>query len=242
MKLITLVENTSRCELKAKHGLSLYLETEKHRLLFDLGPDGTLFENAKKRGVDLTGVDVVVISHGHSDHGGALGAFLARHHTAQDYVQCTAFAPHFSKAGLLKLPIGLDPALARHPQVHLLDGDSVIDEELSVFTVADTSRCHSPMNDVLLDENGRDAFAHEQNLVIRGKSTVLLTGCGHCGIVGCCYYHFSTAVVSELVECLFQNLLDHPSGGAVYRCISGWLIETFLGHPSDTFAAVDGYA
>lgn len=183
MKLITLVENTSRCELKAKHGLSLYLETEKHRLLFDLGPDGTLFENAKKRGVDLTGVDVVVISHGHYDHGGALGAFLERNHTAQVYVQRAAFAPHFSKVGLLKLPIGLDPALARHPQVHLLDGDSVIDEELSVFTVADTSRCHSPMNDVLLDENGRDAFAHEQNLVIRGKSTVLLTGCGHCGIV-----------------------------------------------------------
>ena len=183
MKLITLVENTSRCDLKPKHGLSLYLETEKHKLLFDVGPDATVFENAKKRGVDLAAVDTVVISHGHYDHGGALSAFLEINRTAQVYIQRGAFVPHFSKAGLLKLPIGLDPALAQHPQVRLLDGDSVIDEELSVFTVSDTSRCHSPMNDVLLDDKGKDAFSHEQNLVIRGSATVLLTGCGHCGVV-----------------------------------------------------------
>ena len=46
-----------------------------------------------------------------------------------------------------------------------------------------TSRCHSPMNDVLLDDKGKDAFGHEQNLVIREDTTVLLTGCGHCGVV-----------------------------------------------------------
>lgn len=183
MKLTVLVENTTNCELKAKHGLSFYLETAKHKLLFDLGPDATVFENAKKRGIDLAAVDCVVISHGHYDHGGALGAFLEMNHTAQVYIQRAAFVPHFSKAGLLKLPIGLDPALAQHPQVHLLDGDSVIDEELSVFTVADTSRCHSPMNDVLLDDKGKDSFIHEQNLVIREDATVLLTGCGHCGVV-----------------------------------------------------------
>ena len=183
MMLITLVENTSRCDLKAKHGLSLYLETEKHKLLFDLGPDRTLFENAKKRGIDLAAVDTVVISHGHYDHGGALGAFLECNRTAQVFLQRGAFEKHFSKAGLLRLPIGLDPALAGHPQVHLLDGDAVIDEELSVFTVSDRSLCPSPMNDVLLDENGIDTFGHEQNLVIRGDRTVLLTGCGHTGIV-----------------------------------------------------------
>lgn len=183
MKLITLVENTSHCDMKAKHGLSLYLETAKHKLLFDLGPDETLFENAEKRGIDLAAVDTVVVSHGHYDHGGALGLFLKKNRTAQVYIQHGAFAPHFSKAGLLKLPIGLDPALAKHPQVHLLNGDSIIDDELSVFTVSETTKCHSPMNDVLLDSNGKDSFSHEQNLVIHGKSIVLLTGCGHTGVV-----------------------------------------------------------
>lgn len=75
MKITALVENQSNCELKAVHGLSLYIETAKHKLLFDLGPDDTLFENAEKRGIDLGRVDTVVISHGHSDHGGPLGSF-----------------------------------------------------------------------------------------------------------------------------------------------------------------------
>ena len=30
MKITSLVENTSKCELKARHGLSLYIETQRH--------------------------------------------------------------------------------------------------------------------------------------------------------------------------------------------------------------------
>jgi 7,8-dihydropterin-6-yl-methyl-4-(beta-D-ribofuranosyl)aminobenzene 5'-phosphate synthase len=183
MKIITLVENTSKTACKAKHGLSLYIETPLHKLLFDVGPDDTFIKNAVACGVDLTEVDTVVISHGHYDHGGGLGAFLEVNSTAQVYIQRGAFAPHYNKTGLLKLPIGINPKLMQHPQVHLLDGDSVIDEELSVFTVSDTSKCRSPMNDVLLDENGKDSFAHEQNLVIHTDPVVLITGCGHTGIV-----------------------------------------------------------
>ena len=76
MKIISLVENTIKSELKAKHGLSLYIETKKHKILFDLGPDKTLFENAVKRNIDISKVDTVIISHGHFDHGGALKKFL----------------------------------------------------------------------------------------------------------------------------------------------------------------------
>ena len=53
MRITALVENTSHCELKGVHGLSLYVETAGHRLLFDLGSDRTLLENAAKRGIDL---------------------------------------------------------------------------------------------------------------------------------------------------------------------------------------------
>ena len=42
MKITALVENKSSCELAAVHGLSLYIETDRHKLLFDLGPDDTL--------------------------------------------------------------------------------------------------------------------------------------------------------------------------------------------------------
>ena len=49
MRITALVENKSDCELTPVHGLALYIETEKHRLLFDLGPDDTLLKNAEVR-------------------------------------------------------------------------------------------------------------------------------------------------------------------------------------------------
>ena len=46
MKIISLVENRTKSDCKAKHGLSLYIETKTHKILFDLGSDDTLFDNA----------------------------------------------------------------------------------------------------------------------------------------------------------------------------------------------------
>ena len=184
MKITALVENKSNCELKPVHGLSLFIETPCHKLLFDLGPDNTLLENASRRKIDLAQVDTVIISHGHSDHGGALAAFLKINHTAKIYIQRRAFEKHFSKSlGFLKVPIGLDQNLANHPQVILVDGEYRIDEELLLFTVADTSKLHSTANDTLYDEHGRDSFTHEQDLMIFGEKNALIMGCGHCGVV-----------------------------------------------------------
>ncbi len=183
MKITALVENTSNCGLKAVHGLSFYIETRLHRLLFDLGPDSALFQNAARLGIDLAAVDTVVISHGHYDHGGALKKFLALNPSAGMYVQRTAFAPHYSKAGPLKLNIGLDPALANAPNVILLDGDHVIDEELTLFTAKGEDTFRSEANRVLYGKNGPDDFRHEQDLLITESVPVLITGCAHAGVM-----------------------------------------------------------
>ena len=46
MKITTLLENTSaRPELSAEHGLSLYIETAEHRILFDMGQTELFLEN-----------------------------------------------------------------------------------------------------------------------------------------------------------------------------------------------------
>ena len=76
MKITALVENTSVPGLPVEHGLSLYIETTRHTILFDSG-QGTLFaENAERLGKDLAKVDLMVLSHGHYDHGGGLKTFL----------------------------------------------------------------------------------------------------------------------------------------------------------------------
>ena len=54
MIITTLVENTKISdEYENKHGLSFHIETEKHNILFDLGPKNTFLTNAKKLNINL---------------------------------------------------------------------------------------------------------------------------------------------------------------------------------------------
>lgn len=67
--------------LWAGHGLSLlvrtYLEKERHEVLYDTGPSEEILEhNVRSLKLDLTRVESIVMSHGHWDHFGGLGAAL----------------------------------------------------------------------------------------------------------------------------------------------------------------------
>ena len=183
MKITALVENNSNCELKPKHGLSLYIETDQHKILFDLGPDGTLFENAKTRNIDLTQVDTVIISHGHLDHGGGLERFLEINKTAKVYIQRKAFEKHYTKVLGIRFFCGIKDKFEGCSQLVLLDGDYRIDDQLSLFTVKDMSQYFSTMNNSLYTGKEKDTFDHEQHLVIKEDNTALIMGCGHAGVV-----------------------------------------------------------
>lgn len=183
MKITALVENKSTCELTPKHGLSLYIQTSKHNILFDVGPDNTLFDNCNKRNIDLSKIDTVILSHGHYDHGGGLEQLLEINHTAKVYAQRKAFEKHYSKSFFSKVSVGVSPSLQTHSQVVLLDGDYTIDDELKLFTVPNIEKYYSSANNSLYTDAGKDDFLHEQNLMIFGDTNVLITGCSHAGIV-----------------------------------------------------------
>ena len=77
MKWTVLSDNrTNNDLLQTEHGLSILLETEKYRILLDTGASDVFIRNATHLGIDLSTVDYVFISHGHSDHAGGLQHFL----------------------------------------------------------------------------------------------------------------------------------------------------------------------
>lgn len=185
MKITALVENQTQKGLRTVHGLALYIRSGERTILFDVGPDDTLFENAAALGLDLGAVDTVIISHGHRDHGGALEKFMAVNPRAKIYIQRSAFRRHYNRQRQPgKDEIGLDGTLMEREQIVLLDGDHGINEDMTLFVTPRLDRCYSAANDLLWSEEGKDDFRHEQNLILReGDKTALIMGCGHAGVV-----------------------------------------------------------
>ena len=81
--------------LSIEHGLSILLDTERHKILLDTGASDVFIRNAEQLGIDLSDVDYVFISHGHSDHAGGLRYFLEHHQKAQVIVSPDAMSGKF---------------------------------------------------------------------------------------------------------------------------------------------------
>ena len=191
MKITVLLENTAcRADLYAAHGLSLYLEAAGRRILFDMGPDEGVLQNAKTLGVDLAAVDLAVLSHGHDDHGGGLAAFCRVNHTAPVYVHRRAVGDFCALApGKEPRHIGLPPeALALGKRLTLTGDETALAPGLTLFAGQEPVFDAMAASATLFEQTEAgfipDDFGHEQNLLIEeGNRAVLVAGCAHRGIV-----------------------------------------------------------
>ena len=219
MKVVTLMENTAcRDGFRCEHGLSLYLETGSHKILFDAGQSEAFAENAEKLGVDLSKVDFAVLSHGHYDHGGGLGKFLQIHPKAPVYVSRYAFEPHYSTNGY----IGLDLNLRDHQRILPVAEETVIAEGITLCHL------HTAPTDtagLTVEEDGirkPDDFRHEQYLMIHehGKK-ILISGCSHKGILQIMEafhpdiliggFHFMKIESEEVLETAARKLQEYDT-------------------------------
>ena len=78
LRITALMENKASANraLVNEHGLSLLLESDGRRILFDCGQGAHFIDNAHRLGISLHGLDAAVISHGHYDHAAGFRDFL----------------------------------------------------------------------------------------------------------------------------------------------------------------------
>lgn len=76
LRLTVLVDNRSAVPgVESDWALSILVETGEARVLFDTGANPSILaRNAERLGVDLRGIDAVVLSHRHMDHAGGIPA------------------------------------------------------------------------------------------------------------------------------------------------------------------------
>lgn len=186
MKITALIENTTQIEnIDIEHGLSLYIEVNGRKILFDMGQT-TLFEkNAAKLSVNLAEIDIAVLSHGHYDHGGGLERFLEINKKANVYMSKYAFEPHYN--GTEKY-IGLDVSLKNNERIIFTDDKFEIEKGLTLYSCNEKVRERNLGSFGLnMEIDGKlipDDFRHEQYLLIEENcKKVLISGCSHKGIM-----------------------------------------------------------
>ena len=247
MKWTVLVDNRS-CDglLETEHGLSVLLETGRHRILLDTGASDMLMRNAERLGKDLSRVDYVFISHGHSDHAGGLKHFMEINKKAKVIVSPDAISgKFFSKRRYLHSITTEWPEIPQERLLTIEHSGSIGDD---IFIIAHIPQIH-PMPEgnqhlFVQDSQGQyiqDDFRHELALYTDG---LLFTGCAHSGlenILAACPLpvntvvggfhlldnHESEAKLSELSYRLAdaypqtQFYTSHCTGDAVFSILQG---------------------
>lgn len=189
MKIISLVEDTAGENLcEYEHGLSFYIETKKHKLLFDSGATDMFIRNAELLNINLKQVDTLILSHGHYDHSGGILPFTELNKNAKIYAQSKVDKEYYNFSDNKEKYIGIDKRIMQLPQLVLVNENFKIDDELFLFSKVTGNKYPSKGNLYLKQkENGRviqDSFQHEQSLVIiDDDKRILLSGCAHNGIV-----------------------------------------------------------
>ncbi|MFH1075630.1 MAG: MBL fold metallo-hydrolase [Pseudomonadota bacterium] len=96
LTITILVDNQVGNGLIAEHGLSIWIETQGKRILFDTGQGGALAQNSQALGKDLGKTDILVLSHGHYDHTGGIPQILQNARGIEVYCHPGVVQPRYA--------------------------------------------------------------------------------------------------------------------------------------------------
>ena len=198
IKIVTLSENTANRGFLAEMGLSMLIEADGLKVLFDTGAGISTVHNAQLMGIDLSAVDRIVLSHGHFDHTGGLDDVLKRAGKKQVIAHPAIWGSKYSQSegeaeryigvpsvreGLEALgasfnlsadPVKLSENVMTTGEIPMVTGYEEIDADLYIKAGG---------------ERRPDTLADDLALIIDAEfGLVVILGCGHRGIVNTLLY------------------------------------------------------
>lgn len=188
MEVKVIIEDTKVDErLNNEFGLSMYIEVDGKKILFDTGQSNRAIENAEILGIQYDAIDYLILSHGHHDHIGCLPE-LVHKRQMNIFASSDIFDRLYvnnPKKGMVYYGIAKE-----------LDGlkiNYVYDEPLFITPNIVLSKCqkkngflpsgNESLFKLVQEAYVKDDFRHEIVLGIKEEDgLVIFTGCSHSGI------------------------------------------------------------
>lgn len=172
--------NSFICE----HGFSALIETGSKKILIDAGATGiAATHNLRLMGIAPEDIDVIVLSHGHSDHTGGLSNFSAKIIAHPDnFYKRYLVAPTGAK---FDLSCPNTDMIIKRVEFHR----DPVQIATGVWTTGEVKRKHpwEMLNVFEIQKNGKsqsDDILDDMGVVISSrKGLVVIAGCSHAGII-----------------------------------------------------------
>jgi len=180
-------------KLFGEWGLSVYVEFEGKRYLLDTGASHLFAKNAGVMGVDLSKVDIGILSHAHYDHANGMARFFALNKTAPFYLRkgvaenCYHAHKLFGRLTYHEY-IGIHKGWLKRfaDRIRYAEGDMQIAP--NVYLVPHKTAGLESIGErahLSVKENGTyryDSFDHEQSLVFdTPQGLFIMNSCSHAG-------------------------------------------------------------
>lgn len=182
MKLTVLTENVAGGKFLAEHGSSYLIEHGGKTILFDTGHSNVFLKNSILIGYNLQeSTDVIVLSHGHWDHGDGL-----QHISDKTLItHPNSFTKRYRKGGRQNIGLALSIAEIKN-KFNLIESVKPYYITNDIIFLGEIPRLNNfeSQKTSFTDEQGNDDFVPDDSAlaIIQHNELIIITGCSHSGI------------------------------------------------------------
>ncbi len=228
-RAMPLKEGEIRASILAEHGFSALIKTTAggttHTLLFDFGfSENGAAQNAATLGLDMTEVEAVALSHGHSDHTGGMNKMAAL--IGRTNIPFVAHPAAFQTPRYLKFSEEfkiyfpkLTRDMVRQAGLSLIESEKpylmLDDNILFLGGIPHTTdfekgwplpHCHKDGNEIW------DSIEDDTSVVmnLKDKGLIILSGCAHAGIINTIQYAIEVTGIEKIYAVMGGFHLSGP--------------------------------
>lgn len=199
-KIRIIVDNRAAEGVEAEHGFSVLIDHFGVRTIFDTG-QSKLVNNLSKMEISILSFDNMILSHGHYDHTGGVGAVLERQPAVDVYLHPESLIPKYSfrdgKMKPVKVAAKDKESLNNHPRkrIHWVTGPvELYDNFIITGPIPRKNFFEDTGGAFFTDEDAKvkDFIKDDLAVIIKtDKGLVVVCGCCHSGIINTLSYTIS---------------------------------------------------